>query len=417
VTRPWRKRSAWPYVAKSGRRSYRVGFYDHDKRERTKSFPSAGHARLWMYDYVTAERRGRDSLRRFLLDLDAKEANEAEGRTIAEIVELFLETDAHQRNEEGSRARHLRALHLGAEQPSARQAAQNAGEPAQTAGGGLRSRDRRGPRGALQLAADTPGLAGADAPGGRAALDSRPSMARALLRAELGVRLGVGTRDRDERVPPGQRARSQPTPIRTPRRDRLRARGATAPAGELGALTAGCRGDPRADAPRRRAMRRAPRPPGRDVDFIVPGDLTGAGKGVRDPATGAVHLSRAQAKKRGQTRFKPAVGAVARRTEFASVVGATPYALRRGGISLRLRTEDPQIVASECGASLKMLSDHYSFPIEDPRHHEPRPADLEWRAARAALSGQDAREREPRRGLFARVARRQQRGLQPAGAS
>jgi hypothetical protein len=101
MARPWRKRSGWPYVGKSGRRSYRVGFYDHDKRERTKSFPSAGHARAWTHDYLTAERRGRDSLRRFLLDLDAKEADEAEGRTIAEIVELFLETDAHPRNEEG----------------------------------------------------------------------------------------------------------------------------------------------------------------------------------------------------------------------------------------------------------------------------------------------------------------------------
>jgi hypothetical protein len=48
-----------------------------------------------MDDYMTAERRGRDSLRRFLLDLDAKEANEAEGRTIAQILELFLEVDAH----------------------------------------------------------------------------------------------------------------------------------------------------------------------------------------------------------------------------------------------------------------------------------------------------------------------------------
>lgn len=33
--------------------------------------------------------------------------------------------------------------------------------------------------------------------------------------------------------------------------------------------------------------------PARDVDFIVPGNLTGAEQGVRDPATGAVHLSRA----------------------------------------------------------------------------------------------------------------------------
>lgn len=90
MARPWPKRSDWPYVAKSGRRSYRVGFYDHEKREHTRTFPSARHAREWMHDYSTAERKGRGSLRRFLLDLDAKEANEAEGRTIAQILELFM---------------------------------------------------------------------------------------------------------------------------------------------------------------------------------------------------------------------------------------------------------------------------------------------------------------------------------------
>lgn len=44
-----------------------------------------------------------------------------------------------------------------------------------------------------------------------------------------------------------------------------------------------------------------------------------------------------------------------------------------------------------------MLSDHYSFPIEDLRQHEPQPADLEWRAARRALSDQRAQKPEPRR--------------------
>lgn len=44
-----------------------------------------------------------------------------------------------------------------------------------------------------------------------------------------------------------------------------------------------------------------------------------------------------------------------------------------------------QVVASECGTSLKMLSDHYSFPIEDLRQQEPRPVDVEWRAARASV--------------------------------
>jgi hypothetical protein len=59
------------------------------------------HARSWIDDYITAERRGRDSLRRFLLDLDAKEANEAEARTIREVLELYLAVNAHPRNEGG----------------------------------------------------------------------------------------------------------------------------------------------------------------------------------------------------------------------------------------------------------------------------------------------------------------------------
>jgi hypothetical protein len=118
-----------------------------------------------------------------------------------------------------------------------------------------------------------------------------------------------------------------------------------------------------------------------------------------------------------RTRFTAAVRAVAKHPQFAGILSATPYALRRGGISLRLRTEDPQIVASECGTSLKMLSDHYSFLIEDLRHHEPRPADIEWRAARAALSEQQAGEREPRLGLFARLANGRRRGLRSAQTS
>ena len=59
MARPWPKKTKWPYVAKSGRRSYVVGFYDHDRRERCRTFPSVRHARAWMDDYITAERRGR----------------------------------------------------------------------------------------------------------------------------------------------------------------------------------------------------------------------------------------------------------------------------------------------------------------------------------------------------------------------
>jgi hypothetical protein len=87
VARELAPKSKWPYVAKSGRRSYVVGFYDHDRRERCRTFPSVRHARAWMDDYITAERRGRESLRRFLLDLDAKEINALEARTIGQLLE------------------------------------------------------------------------------------------------------------------------------------------------------------------------------------------------------------------------------------------------------------------------------------------------------------------------------------------
>jgi hypothetical protein len=102
MARPWPKRSKWPYVAKNGRKSYSVGYYDHEKKETTRTFPSVRHARAWMDDYMTAERRGRESLRRFLLDLDAKEANQAEeSRSLGEVLELYLAVNAHPCNEGG----------------------------------------------------------------------------------------------------------------------------------------------------------------------------------------------------------------------------------------------------------------------------------------------------------------------------
>lgn len=99
MARPWRKK--WPYVSKKGRRSYVVGFYDHDRRERCRSFPSVRHARAWTDAYITAERHGRETLRRFLLDLDAKEANELEARTIGEVLKLYLQVNAHPKNPGG----------------------------------------------------------------------------------------------------------------------------------------------------------------------------------------------------------------------------------------------------------------------------------------------------------------------------
>lgn len=89
MARPWRKK--WPYVSRSGVRSYQLGFRDHLGAERSKTFPSVRHANEWTQEFITAERRGGESLRRFLLDLDAKEANEREAcRTIGEVIQLYF---------------------------------------------------------------------------------------------------------------------------------------------------------------------------------------------------------------------------------------------------------------------------------------------------------------------------------------
>ena len=127
--------------------------------------------------------------------------------------------------------------------------------------------------------------------------------------------------------------------------------------------------------------------PARDEDFIIPGDLGGGQHGARDPRTGAVHFTANQAGKWGPKFFKPAVVEVAEQQKFTDILGATPYALRRGGISIRLRAEDAQTVAKECGTSLQMLDRHYAFAIDDLRRFGPRSVDVEWRAARAARVG------------------------------
>lgn len=70
---------------------------------------------------------------------------------------------------------------------------------------------------------------------------------------------------------------------------------------------------------------------------------------------------------------------------LASVVDATPYSLRRGGISGRLRDEDAQSVAAQCGTSLEMLSQHYSYEIDDVEHAARQTLAQQWRKARAIV--------------------------------
>lgn len=87
----------------------------------------------------------------------------------------------------------------------------------------------------------------------------------------------------------------------------------------------------------------------------------------------------------GPKYFKQAVRGVAQQPEFAAIEGATPYAMRRGGISARLRCEDAQTVAAECGTSLRMLDKHYAFAIDDLRRFGPRPLNEVWLAARQGV--------------------------------
>jgi hypothetical protein len=470
MARPWPKKSAWPYVTNSGRKSYRVGFYDHERVERSRTFPSVRHARAWMDDYVTAERRGRDSLRRFLLDLDAKEANEAEGRTIGVVLELYLEVNAHPRNEGGlapstyERYEWTIGYHLldkprrgpvGAVRLPPRHARALASMPAShfnepwaprawrenmlLAGVSKPTRDQAWSvlSAALSWAAGSRLVPEIQTNGCRLATEPRVNRRRSMRRggtgyAPAGRRRGLGVASWALSPQAIEAIRAEMLLRVNGRREILAHRDAMVVSLQYGlgarnqevwglrwaslidefawvleVLSSGELnewGKTEHSTQRRTAMpsilqddlfqwRAALRGagyPALECDFIIPGDLAGAQHGILDPRTGACHFSASQACSWGARFFTPAVKKVAQRPEFAPILGATPYALRRGGISLRLRAEDPQTVASECGTSLKMLSDHYAYAIEDLRRQGPRPADVELRAARAEQAKRQA---------------------------
>lgn len=474
MARPWPKRSAWPYVCKNGRKSYTVGFYDHDKRERSRSFPSLRHARAWMDDYVTAERRGRDSLRRFLLDLDAEEANETEARTIGQLIELYFEMDAHPRNQGGLAPKSYRQYRWVAERhilanetrtpegkrrPPLRHALAVVNVPA------VRFNEPQAPRAwreemmqagvppsvrrrawvvmsaALTWAARSPATPEIKSNGCLRANERTTSRRRSARRGG-GTGYAPATRRRPlarwALSPYAVEAIREQMLLRIRQRDPLLGHrdativslhyGLAARSQEVWALRWGSivdswalvtevLSDGRVEewGKTENSTRRTALPslliedlgqwrtelesrgrPTRGIDFIIPGDLTGPSNGVREPDSGARHFSEDQAKSWRRRSFAPAVrAAAAGHPELARILGATPYALRRGGISLRVRTEDAQTVARECGTSLQMLNIHYAFALEDLRHQPPRPADIEWRAARTALLGGCANKRMP----------------------
>ena len=85
--------------------------------------------------------------------------------------------------------------------------------------------------------------------------------------------------------------------------------------------------------------------------------------------------------------MKPAASTVAKSNpELANLASATPYSLRRGGISARLRGENAQSVADQCGTSLEMLSRHYSYEIDEFSNGEPESLDNQWRRARSSVA-------------------------------
>ncbi len=464
MSRPWKRASGWPRVAKSGRKSYSLGFYDHEGAERTRSFASTKQARQWTENYLTAERRGPDSLLRFLLDLDAKEANQLDARTIGEVVELYFALDADPTLEGGLAPStfesyrcaancHIlgKPLHnaKGQPLPPAPYAVALASQPAvlfnepqtprqwrEEMTRASLSQLRRGRvwrvlSAVLSWAAASYLVPEIQTNGCILANERTINRRRSTQRGGTG-RFAAGRR-RGSQTPSWALSPQAVEAVREQMLQRiedrdpiLAQRDAMAVSLQYGlgsrnqevwgmrwmsighdfaevveVLSSGALdewGKTQHSTQRRTALpsilledlrdwREALRRwghPARDVDFILPGDLAGARWGVRDAPTGACHFSGNQAQKWGPKFFNPAVQKVAERPQFANILGATPYALRRGGISLRLRAEDAQTVAKECGTSLQMLDAHYAFAIDDLRRFGPRPAEVEWRGARDA---------------------------------
>jgi integrase len=452
-------------VGKSAKKSYLVGYYDHDHRERTKTCASAALAGEWIRDYNKAAQLGTESLRRFLLDLDAREQNGTiDGRTLGEIGELYFALDADPELEGGlapatfdSYKRNARIYILGGVRKNSRRealgrapyAVRLAAQPAaafnepheprrwreEMRAVGL-NKSRRGEAwkvlsAILSWAASSHLIPEISTNGCLLASERTRSRRRAARSGGTG-RGSTGRRANCQVAawalsPQAVEAIREQMLARTRGRDPILAlRDATVLSTQYGLAARnqevwGLRWnrleedfaeileviswgeldeygktqhstERRASVPRImwedlqrwRAALRAWGHPARDVDFVFPGDLGGEDYGVLDKTTGAVHLSMNQCKKWGGKFLTPAVKKVAQQDEFRAILGATPYSLRRGGISVRLRAEDAQTVARECGTSLEMLDRHYAFAMDDLRRFGPLSFNDVWSAARAA---------------------------------
>ena len=470
MAKPWKKR--WPHVGKDGRKTYQLGFRDQDGKPTAKVFPSAKLANTWADGYVSAERRGNDSLRRFLLDLDAKDANaDTTGQTIGDVIQLYFAFNAPETADGLATStfhtyRHSANRHLlgmpgtdrGKERSPAKYAVRFAAEPAvqfnepaapralreamkhAKVGRSARAHAWRVLSAVLSWAANSELVPEIESNGclfanekignrrksmrgarGRTTLRRRGEevrswalspMAVELIRAQMlrstihveksilahrdaiivSVQFGLALRNQEvyglrwSSFAAKERVHITQVLSWNELDDWAKTERATGRIAKVPPLLG-------EDLALWRALLRQHGYAAGEVDFVVPGNLTRGEHGIRDPDTGACHMSKNQAQKWGPRYMRPAIAAVAENdAAFANVIGATPYGLRRGGISARLRGENAQSVADQCGTSLDMLSQHYSYEIDDFGQLGSQPLDLQWRRARHAVR---AKLREP----------------------
>lgn len=454
MAKPW-KRRPWPRTNSNGSRSYILGYRDHLGKTRSKSFPSAGEAASWLRDYVRAERR--NLLRDFLLGSDVNAITNAPEIPLREVVLDWLANDADPDVEEGlaratfdtyrSTARKhilgdpvynrsgrlmrgrtpyaigdlpasnfaeakavvhwLNAMKRAGVGESVRRMAlavlsaalswaiesEDYGIAANGCRGLVRDRKRR--RSSYR--------AGTGAKPARSSIESIPH--RFLLpEAVERIRMAMLT---DMTVDPTTALRNA-TLVSVQSAAQLRNQEAwglrwVCP-GQDGSLTlrevltkdgldtGKTAGSARETAPsqlvaddlaeyREFLCERGLPPTG--FTFIFPGAHVDG------------HMTYDQAKTWSDKYFKPAVRRVAaEHPHLRDILGATPYSLRRGGMTLRVRAgEDRQVVARTCGTSVEMLERHYQAALPGFGHEPPRPAEEERRAARQLVfGGKSARE-------------------------
>ncbi len=470
MAKPWRMKP-WPYLRKDKRKSWRVGFYDHEKVVRGKAFPTSRAARTWMSEYIDAERRGKDSLMRFLLDLDAKEANAPhEGRVIGEVIVLYLalnrpednaglapstytgylqRANRHLLGHEGFNKKHEslppfpHAQKL-AMTPAAEFNAPDA--PRALYKGMVRAGISLSVRqhvwvvlsACLSWAAGSELVPEVKTNGCLLANEQKVNKRRSARRGGAGIASSDHRARRQgadveswalsalavERIRAKMLRRTDQRNILLPHRDAITVSlqfGLAARNQEVFGLRWANMGEEMMQilevvswgildegktynsTPRQTTMPRiliedlkawkrlleATGHPTRPEDFIISGDLAGRQYGERDPRTGGCHYTRNQAGKWGPKFFTPTVKKVALEVEgMAGIHEATEYSLRRGGITARLRSEDPQTIAAECGTSFQMLDRHYSFALEEYHRQPARPLDAIWREARSKVFGE-----------------------------